>query len=107
MAKKRKIDIFDLLPEEAMKAIDKLGYDFLASKGYETEGAIESEDKRKEIKKTLQADNKELSYRGAVDKGTGAILIWFELKQGDSIERSQGIKFIPKPSEEGGGKDEQ
>ncbi|MEG1662986.1 MAG: hypothetical protein RR338_03280 [Clostridia bacterium] len=107
MAKKRKIDIFDLLPEKAMKAIDKLGYDFLTFKGYDTEGAIEFEDKRKEIKKTIKADNKELSYRGAVDKGTGAILVWFELKTGDSIERSQGIKFIPNPSEEGGEKDEQ
>lgn len=107
MAKKRKIDIFDLLPEEAMKAIDQIGYDFIASKGYDTEGATESENKRKAIKKSLQADKKELSYRGAVDKDSGAILIWFELKIGDSIERSQGIKFLQKPSEGGGGEDEQ
>ncbi|MEG2541545.1 MAG: hypothetical protein RSB59_07245, partial [Clostridia bacterium] len=101
----RKIDIFDLLPEEAMKAIDKQGYDFLASKGYDTEGAIESEYKRKEIKRTLMAEKKELTYRGVVDKDSGAMLVWFELMSGDKIERSQGIKFVQKSSDEGGGND--
>lgn len=97
---KKKLDVLDILPQEAINAIDKLGYDFLAAQGYDTEGAADSEAKRKEIKKALTKDGKKLFYRGATDKETGAILVWYELEsEGKCVARSQGIKFIPKKKE--------
>ena len=50
---KKEMDILDILPKEAIEAIDRLGYDFLKAQGYDTEGAMESEVKRKEINKAL------------------------------------------------------
>ena len=47
---KKEVDIFDILPPEAFAAIDELGYNFLKEQGYDTEGAADSEEKRKEIK---------------------------------------------------------
>lgn len=104
--KKKTIDILDFLPEEGMRAFDKLGYDFLAENGYNVEGANKSEKRRFEIKKELEDNGEALFYRGAVDKETQNILVWYELKKKDvTIKRSNGIKFMPKKVEEG--KDEQ
>ena len=50
----RKIEIFDLLPEEAMKAIDNLGYKFLESRGYDTARAAESKSQMTKLKKALR-----------------------------------------------------
>lgn len=99
---KKEMDILDILPKEAIEAIDRLGYDFLKAQGYDTEGAAESEAKRKEIKRALKKDGKELFYRGAVDKETKAILVWYEIEaEGKCVARSQGIKFVQKPKEGG------
>lgn len=104
--KKKTIDILDFLPEEGMRAFDKLGYDFLAENGYNVEGASKSEKRRFEIKKELEDNGEALFYRGAVDKETQNILVWYELKKKDgTIKRSNGIKFMPKKVEED--KDEQ
>lgn len=98
---KKEVDIFDILPPEAFAAIDELGYNFLKEQGYDTEGAADSEEKRKEIKKALKKDGKELFYRGAVDKETKAILVWYEIEaEGKCIARSQGIKFVQKSKED-------
>ena len=101
---KKEMDILDILPKEAIEAIDRLGYDFLKAQGYDTEGAADSEEKRKEIKKALAKDGKNLFYRGAVDSETKAILVWYEIEvKGKCVAKSMGIKFLPKPKEEGGG----
>lgn len=101
---KKEVDIFDILPPEALAAIDELGYNFLKEQGYDTEGAADSEEKRKEIKKALAKDGKNLFYRGAVDPETKAILVWYEIEvKGKCVAKSMGIKFLPKPKEEGGG----
>lgn len=98
---KKVVDIFDLLPPEAFAGIDNLGYSFLKEHGYDVEGAAESEEKRKEIKKALKENGEELRYFGAFDRDTGAILIWYELYKGDlKIASSQGLKFLPKTTEE-------
>lgn len=92
----KKIDIFDLLPEEANKQVDEIGYGFLKENGYDVEGAIESKEKQAEIKKALAKDGKRLTYFSMIDKDTKAILIWFELYQGkERIATSKGIKFLP------------
>lgn len=97
---KKEIDILDILPKEAIEAIDRLGYEFLQSQGYDTEGAADSEAKRKQIKKALAKDGKQLFYRGAVDKETKAILVWYEIEiKGKCVAKSGGIKFLPKPKE--------
>ena len=97
---KREIDILDILPQEAIDAVDNLGYAFLKALGYDTEGAAKSKEKRNEIKKALKRDNKALFYRGAVDPETKAILVWYELEsEGKCVARSEGIKFLPKPKE--------
>ncbi len=93
---KKKIDILDMLPSEAIVAVDKLGYDFLSSQGYDVVGAVDSVDKRKKIKEKLKAEGKELTYRGAIDSVTQAILVWYELTSKDNVVRSNGIKFLPK-----------
>lgn len=100
--KKKTIDILDLLPQEAIVAIDNLGYEFLKEQGYDTEGAAGSKAKRAELKKKLSEEGKALYYRGATDKETGIILVWYELEfESNCVARSQGIKFVPKPSEGG------
>lgn len=96
MAKKRKIDILDILPPEAIKAVDELGYKFLASRDYDVEGAIESKEKRKELKKALEANGETLRYVGGVDKENKTILVFYEIiKDGKRIATSEGLKFIP------------
>ncbi len=101
---KRELDNFDRLPEEAIKKIDDLGYNFLSEQGFDTKGAAESNSKRAKIKKELKKQGKELFYRSAADKETKAILFWFELCKGkETIATSQGIKFLPKPPEGGEG----
>lgn len=103
MAEERIITVFDLLPEEAMESIDKLGYTFLAERGYDTEGAREDEEKRGVLSNALAEAGEELRYRGAFDRETGAILVWFELYRGDERTAvSQGIKFLPRNKGEAG-----
>lgn len=100
----REIDILDILPQEAIAEVDKLGYAFLAEQGFDTVGAAESNTKRTKLKKALAKQGKELRYAGAVDNETKTILVWYELYKGkERIAVSQGIKFMPKPTEGGNG----
>ena len=101
--KKKEIDIFDILPAEAFAAIDKLGYGFLSEQGYDTNGAQESDEQRTKLKDAIKNRGEELRYFGAVDKDSGAILVWFEIYKGSERKAvSQGLKFIPKPGGENG-----
>ena len=101
---KREIDILDILPQEAIEEVDKLGYAFLAEQGFDTDGAAESASKRTKLKRELAKQGKNLFYRGAVDPETKAILVWYEIEvKGKCVAKSMGIKFLPKPKEEGGG----
>lgn len=100
----REIDILDILPQEAIDEVDKLGYAFLAEQGFDTVGAAESNTKRTNLKKALSKQGKELRYAGAVDNETKTILVWYELYKGkERIAVSQGIKFMQKPTEGGNG----
>lgn len=100
--KKKRVDIMDILPEEAIAKVDELGYSFLQTMGYDTEGAIESKEKRSELKKTMKKNGDELLYAGAVDKNQEAILIWYELwNNGKRKAVSQGLKLVQQPREGG------
>ena len=100
--KKKRVDIMDILPEEAIAKVDELGYSFLQTMGYVTEGAIESKEKRSVLKKTMKKNGDELLYAGAVDKNQEAILIWYELwNNGKRKAVSQGLKLVQQPREGG------
>lgn len=102
--KGKKIDVLDILPEEAIKKVDELGYKFLSEQGYNTKYAEKSEKERTKIIRKLEREGKELVYSGAVDGATGSILVWFELrKEGKVVARSEGIKFIQRGESDGEG----
>lgn len=92
----KKIDIFDLLPQEASDRIDDIGYELLKENGYETDGAKESQQKQRELKKALKKDGRQLIYFSMIERETSNIIFWFELRKGnDVIARSKVLKFLP------------
>lgn len=94
-APERTVDIFDLLPAEAHKRIDELGYKLLADNGYNVAGAAEDEVIRKAISEEMVKRDEYLTYVSAIDSDNGNILIWFKLfRNTELIAESQGIKFI-------------
>ena len=100
MSKEKEIDILDLLPPEVIEAVDKLGCEFLASFGYDTEGAMESKEKQKELRRALKTNNEALQYAGGTNGETGAKVIRFGLyRNGKLIAQSKCIHFLPKKEE--------
>lgn len=102
----REIDIFDLLPEAALIDANRLGFEFLAERGYDSLGAWEDAEKLRALEAALAERGEELRYSGAYDQDekTGrikAILIWYSLfdREGRCIARSKGLKLVPNPSE--------
>ncbi len=92
----KKIDIFDLLTKEAIDRIDDIGYELLKENGYETDGAKESQQKQRELKKVLEKDGRQLIYFSMIERETSNILFWFELHKGaEVIARSKVLKFVP------------
>ncbi len=99
---KRERDIFDFLPPEANKAIDKHGYAFLKAQGYPWR-------KERKLKKELHRQGRELRYCYTLNENK--IVFWFELYSGETIiAKSEGIKFVMQGGEnagqEGGGSEE-
>lgn len=111
MARKRKIDIFNLLSQEMCNKVDELGYSFLKECGYDTNNALKSSTVRAKLKKQLDKDGRVLTYKGLINEKK-EILIYFHLvKKGtETLEKpeilltSKGIKFV---SKEGNVGDEQ
>lgn len=81
------------------KQIDEIGYSFLFSQGYKTEGAMQSSTVRKQIKQEMKKRGEELRLCRAIKKD-GRILIWFQLHNlGDASDAkpkatSRGLKLI-------------
>lgn len=97
MTKQKETGILDFLPAEATKAIDELGYKFLAEQGYSVEGAIESRPKRMAIRREMKKRKEELYVRSAINKSNGAVLVWYELfREGQRVTSSRGLKILPK-----------
>lgn len=103
---KREIDIFDLLPAEAVADANRLGFEFLAGRGYDAIGAWENAEKLATLERELSERGEELRYSGAydLDEETGklkAILIWYELydRSNMCLARSTGLKLVPKETE--------
>lgn len=103
---RREIDIFDVLPAEAIADANRLGFEFLAERGYDALGAWEDPEKLAALESELIKRGEELRYSGAFDTDpvTGrltAILIWYGLyREGLCIARSRGLKLVPNESEE-------
>ena len=94
---KKEIDIFDLLPPEASKSVDELGYSFLKSQGYNVVGVGKSYKRRSRLKQAMKKRGEELGYLAAIDKETRGVLVWFELyRGGEKIAVSRGLKFLPR-----------
>ena len=106
MARKRKIDIMDLLSQEMCDKADELGYSFLKECGYDTDNAMQSATVRSRLKKKLEKDGRVLTYKGLINEKK-EILIYFHLvKKGtensdkpEILLTSKGIKFVPKEGE--------
>lgn len=95
MAKKKKVDVLDILPPEAMAAADKQAYAFLCEHGYDAEGAEGDEGKRKALMAELSRRGECIKYSGMFDPEAGKILVWFHLWRGKKrIARSKGYTFI-------------
>lgn len=104
MAKKKKVNIWDLLPPEANRAIDDLGYALLAAHGYDVADANTSKAKRHDLKETMRAKGEELRHATLVDPESGKILFWFELHRGGVlVERSRALQFVPSAKGEADG----
>lgn len=94
-------DVFDLLGAEAAPMIDDLGYDLLASQGYETKKARKYSDEREKLRKRLRKDRAELRYYTMVDREDGAILFWYAFfKKGKKVAVSEALKFMRKEAEQ-------
>ena len=98
----REVDILDLLPEAALIDANRLGFEFLAERGYDALGAWEDSEKLAALESALAERGEELRYSGAYDRDddTGrikAILIWYSLydREGRCIARSKGLKLVP------------
>lgn len=95
--KTRKIDILDLVPEEASQKVDDLAYNFLAEQGYNTLGARDSEKVQKALQAEMRRRGERLEHHGLVNRESKAILIWFELYNGKVRKaRSKGLKLMAK-----------
>jgi len=94
--RKRKVEIWDLLPLEANRAIDELGYSLLLKHGYDVADADASKAKRHDLKEEMKARGEELCHATLVDPKTGKILFWFELvRGGELLERTKALQFVP------------
>lgn len=101
MSKPKEIDILDMLPPEAIEAVDNLGYEFLAGYGYDTEGARDSKEKQKALRKALKENGETLTYAGAIDPDTQKIKVWYFLHKGkELVSTSRAIECVPIKTEE-------
>ena len=103
----REVDIFDILPAEAIADANRLGFEFLSERGYDAIGAWEDAEKLSALERELSERGEELRYSGAYDQDdqTGrlkAILIWYTLhdREGRLIARSKGLKLVPTETQE-------
>ena len=100
------IDVFSFLPAEAVAAVNRLGFEFLADHGYDALGAWDDAEKCATLEKELAERGEELRYSDFydVDDETGApvkILICYALydREGRCIARSKGMTFIRNKTE--------
>ena len=94
---KKKIDILDFLPQEAIARVDEVGYSFLRDMGYETEGAVERKSVRDKIARRMKRRCETLVIHKYINRDDASVLVWFELiRRGKSAAVSGGVKFVPK-----------
>lgn len=84
---------FEALPPEGQELVDRCGYEFLASHGYNVTGCEKSGKKRRKLKAALRADKMQFFYN--VIEEEGAVVLFFALKdnEGNLIGKSKGLRF--------------
>lgn len=97
----KKIDIIDLLPDDAAVEASKLGYKFLKDLGYNVSGEdMPTQNEQKRLKEEMKRRNEYLRYKGSIDHENKKILVWYVLyREGKKIAQSQGITFILREGE--------
>ena len=103
---KRKKDILDMLPLEAIKKVDDIGYGFLAEHGYDVKGVTDSRKKRRKLKAELRANSQTLRYSVIYGKDNESAVLFFILEnaKGEIVARSKSMKFVFKREERDGEK---
>lgn len=93
--RKKKIEIWDLLPPEANRAIDELGYSFLAENGYDVANASTSKAKLQALKDAMKAKKEELRHVAFIDSEANKILFSFRLHRcGICVKKSKALQFV-------------
>lgn len=109
--KKKRHDIMDLVMlagAKAVKAVDELGWSFLAAQGYDVTGWDgEDENAAKTVQKRvieeMQARGENLVYHGVIDNEAPRFAIWYALRRGKKeIAKSAPLQFVQRPQKEGG-----
>ena len=108
MAKAKKPDIMDLVilqGAEAVKAVDELGWSFLAGHGYDVAG-WDSEDEatakaaHDRVAVAMKERGESLVYHGAVDDTTPRFSFWYTLRHGRrEISRSRVLQFVQREAD--------
>lgn len=97
MSKKRTIDIIDLLPEDAVLEVTKLGYRFLKENGYDMPSEIPDKVELRELKNEMRLRHESLWYKGSIDSENKKILVWYYLyRNGRKAAQSKGMTFVLK-----------
>lgn len=88
-------DILDMLPIEGSRAVDRIGFDFLAKHGYDTDGAETSGRVCHRILRKMRKNGHVLEYQISPMQEDGTVTAQFFLKKGDElIDRSRKIKLV-------------
>ena len=111
MEKAKKPDIMDLVilqGAEAVKAVDELGWSFLAGHGYDVAG-WDSEDEatakaaHDRVAVAMKERGESLVYHGAVDDASPRFAFWYTLRHGRrEIARSRVLQFVQREKDKGG-----
>ena len=111
MAKTKKPDIMDLVimqGAEAVKAVDELGWSFLAGHGYDVAG-WDSEDEvtakaaHDRVAVAMKECGESLAYHGAIDDASPRFAFWYTLRHGRrEIARSRVLQFVQREADKEG-----
>ena len=87
--------ILDRLPAEVAATIDRIGFEFLHSHGYNTRGEEISERLLNRIQREMRRRGEALDIITKNDPRDGALYVHFELWRGDVlIEKTKSIKLV-------------
>ncbi len=103
MEKTKSLNVLDVIAtfgSDAVQKVDDLGYELLASCGYNVKCAKTDSKKREKIRRAMKRRGETLFHHGTIDDN-GTLLFWYTLKRGhETVAKSPGIKFVMKGGRE-------